>query len=80
MPQALRLRLSKKRLTSEFCMGLRPTYMDETHLESMSFDGVDGYSSETTHESLGHLAVKLLKASANVERTLCRQRELLHWY
>ena len=23
-------------------MGLRPTYMDETHLESMSFDGVDG--------------------------------------
>lgn len=23
-------------------MGLRPTYMDETHLESMSFDGVGG--------------------------------------
>jgi hypothetical protein len=25
-------------------MGLRPTYMDETRLESMSFDGVDGHS------------------------------------
>ncbi len=23
-------------------MGLRPTYMDKTHLESMSFDGVGG--------------------------------------
>jgi hypothetical protein len=25
-------------------MGLQPTYMDETHLESMSFDGVGGDS------------------------------------
>ena len=25
-------------------MGLRPTYMDETHLKWMSFDGVDGNS------------------------------------
>ncbi len=33
---------AEKRVTSEFCMGLRPTYMDETHLESMSFDGVGG--------------------------------------
>jgi hypothetical protein len=28
-------------------MGLRPTYMDETRLESMSFDGVGGNSPET---------------------------------
>ena len=27
-------------VTSEFCMGLRPTYMDESHLAWMSFDGV----------------------------------------
>jgi hypothetical protein len=25
-------------------MGLRPTYMDETHLESMSFDGVGDHT------------------------------------
>jgi len=25
-------------------MGLRPTYMEETHPESMSFDGVGDYS------------------------------------
>ena len=28
-------------------MGLRPTYMDETHLEPLSFDGVDGDSTIT---------------------------------
>jgi hypothetical protein len=28
-------------------MGLRPTYMDETHLEWMSFDGVGGNSPRT---------------------------------
>jgi hypothetical protein len=32
------------RATPEFCMGLRPTYMEETHPESMSFDGVGDYS------------------------------------
>jgi hypothetical protein len=34
--------LATKILTSEFCMRLRHTNMDETHLESMSFDGVGG--------------------------------------
>lgn len=33
---------------SEFCMGLRPIYMDETHLESMSFDGVGGFTARWT--------------------------------
>ncbi len=33
-------------------MGLRPTYMDETHLESMSFDGVGGYPTGTTEFAL----------------------------
>ena len=28
-------------------MGLRPTYMDETHLGSMSFDGVAHHSTAT---------------------------------
>ena len=32
-------------------MGLRPTYMDETHLESMSFDGV-GHDPPGTHEAM----------------------------
>ena len=31
-------------------MGLRPTYMDETHLEWMSFDGV-GHIPPGTHKS-----------------------------
>jgi hypothetical protein len=48
---------------SEFRMGLRPTYMDETHLESMSFYGVDGDTPGTARLSLHREAIRYLQLS-----------------
>jgi hypothetical protein len=38
-------------------MGLHPTYMDETHLESMSFDGVDGDMARTLTAQFANLGL-----------------------